>query len=72
MNEPTNRETPHVGIFWVAQTADGEARLLAAGWPLDQAEPYGPGHYETWAQWRRDKTVDPARRTLARSYKYED
>jgi hypothetical protein len=78
MNEPTQRETPHVGIFWVAQTADGEARLLAAGCPLDQAEPYGdcltysPGHYEIWENWRRDKTVDPARRAIARSYGYED
>jgi hypothetical protein len=39
--------------------------LLAAGCPLDQGEPYGncltygPGHYETWAHWRRDRTVDP-------------
>jgi hypothetical protein len=78
MNEPTPGETPHVGIFWLAQTMAGEARLLAAGCPLDHAEPYGdcltygPGHYETWAQWRRDKTVDPARRVLARSYEYED
>lgn len=78
MNKPTQGEAPHVGIFWVAQTAGGEARLLAASCPLDQAEPYGdcltysPGHYDTWAQWRRDKTVDPARRALARSYEYED
>jgi hypothetical protein len=62
------RETPHVGISWLVQTAEDEARLLAAGCPLDQAEPYGdcltygPGHYETWAQWGRDKTVDPALR----------
>ena len=60
------------------QTPDGEARLLSAGCPLDQAEPYGdcltygPGHYETWAQWRRDRTVDPALRALVRSYEYED
>jgi hypothetical protein len=33
---------------------------------------YGPGHYETWAQWRRDKTVDPALRAIVRSYEYED
>jgi hypothetical protein len=45
---------------------------------LDQAEPYGdcltygPGHYETWAHWRRDRTVDPALRALVRSYEYED
>ncbi len=51
MTEPTQRETPQVGIFWVAQTADGEVRLLAAGCSLDQAETYGdcltysPGHY---------------------------
>jgi hypothetical protein len=56
----------------------GEARLLAAGCPLDQAEPYGdcltygPGHYETWTHWRRDRTVDPALRALVRSYEYED
>jgi hypothetical protein len=46
--------------------------------PLDQAEPYGdcltygPGHYETWARWRRDRTVDPALRAIVRSYEYED
>ena len=60
------------------QTSNGEARLLTAGCPLDQAEPYGdcltygPGHYETWAHWRRDRTVDPALRALVRSYEYED
>ena|ERR1700731_800210 len=60
------------------QTSKGEARLLAAGCPLDQAEPYGdcltysPGHYKTWAQWRRDKTVDTALRAIVRSYEYED
>jgi hypothetical protein len=60
------------------QTADGETRLLAAGCPLDQAEPYGdcltygPGHYETWDHWRRDKTVNPALRAIVRSYEYED
>jgi hypothetical protein len=78
MNEPAQRETPHLGIFWVVQTPDGDARLLAAGCPLDQAESYGdcltfgPGHYETWAQWRRDKAVDPALRAIVRSYEYED
>ncbi len=62
----------------MVQTTEGEARLLAAGCPLDQAEPYGdcltygPGHYETWAQYRRDRTVDPALRALVRSYEYED
>jgi hypothetical protein len=33
---------------------------------------YGPGHYEIWAQWRRDRTVDPALRALVRCYEYED
>jgi hypothetical protein len=52
VNELAQRETPHVGIFWLTQTPDGDARLLTAGCPLDQAEPYGdcltydPGHYE--------------------------
>jgi hypothetical protein len=31
MNEPAQRETPHVGIFWVVQTSNVEAMLLAAG-----------------------------------------
>jgi hypothetical protein len=71
-------ETPHVGIFWLAQTSNGQARLLTAGCPLDEAEPYGdcltysPGHYKTWAQWRRDRTLDPALRALVRAYEYED
>jgi hypothetical protein len=74
MNEPAQRETPHVGIFWVVQTSNGEARLLAAGCPLDLAEPYGdcltygPGHYEIWDHWRRDRTVEPALRALVRLY----
>jgi hypothetical protein len=77
MSRTAHREAPHLGIFWVVQTTDGEARLLAAGCPLDQAEPYGdcltygPGHYETWAHWRRDRTVEPALRALVRSYEYE-
>src|ERR1700730_9209071 len=71
MNEPAQRKTPHVGIFWGVQTSNGEARLLAAGCPLDQAEPYGdcltygPGHYETWAHWERGVVPSlpgPARR----------
>jgi hypothetical protein len=43
----------------MVQTSNGEPSLLAAGCPIDQAESYGdcltygPGHYETWAQWRR-------------------
>ena len=66
MTETAQRETPHLGIFWLVQTSNGEVKLLAAGCPLDEAEAYGdcltysPGHYKTWAQWRRDKTVDPA------------
>ena len=77
MNETAQRETTQVGIFWVVQTSNGEARLLAACCPLDQAEPYGdcltygPGHYETWAHWRCDRTLNPALRTLVRSYEYE-
>jgi hypothetical protein len=45
---------------------------------MDQAEPYGDcltygaGHYETWAQWRLDRKVDPALREIVRSYEYED
>jgi hypothetical protein len=72
------RATPHVGIFWLVQTTDGEARLLATGCPLDQTEPYGDcltysrGHYETWEHWRRDRTVDPTLRALLLSYEYED
>jgi hypothetical protein len=65
-------ETPHVGIFWMVQIPDGEARLLAAGCWLDEAEPYGncltygPGHYETWAQWRRGRRIDPILRAIVR------
>jgi hypothetical protein len=68
MTGTAQRETPQVAIFWLVRATEGEARLLAAGCPLDQAEPYGdcltygPGHYETWVHWRRDKTVDPALR----------
>ena len=60
------------------QPSNGEARLLAAGCPLDQAEPYGdcltygPGHYDTWDHWRRDRTVEPALRAIVRSYEYEE
>jgi hypothetical protein len=78
MSGTAQRATPHVGIFWAVQTSNGEARLVAAGCPLDQAEPYGdcltygPGHYETWTRWRRDRTVDPALRALVRSFEYED
>jgi hypothetical protein len=78
VNKKFPRETPHLGIFWLVQTPVGKARLLAAGCPLDQAEPYGDcltygaGHYETWAHWRRDRPVDAALRAIARSYEYED
>jgi hypothetical protein len=78
MTGTAQRETPQVAIFWLVQATEGEARLLAAGYPLDQAEPYGncltygPGHYETWYRWRRDRTIDPALRTLVGSYEYED
>jgi hypothetical protein len=78
VNKSAQHETPRLGIFWVVQTTAGKAKLLAAGCPLDQAEPYGncltygPGHYETWAHWRRDRTVDPALRALVRSHEYED
>jgi hypothetical protein len=78
MNATAPPTTPHVGIFWVAQTSDAKARLLPAGCPLDQAEPYGdcltysPGHYETWDHLRRDRTVDPALRAIVRSCEYED
>jgi hypothetical protein len=78
VNETAQRETPRLGIFWLVQTPDGKARLLAAGCPLDQAEPYGDcltysaGHYETWAHWRRDRTVDPSLRAIVRAYEYED
>jgi hypothetical protein len=78
MNEKTPSETPRVGIFWLVQTSDGDARLLTASCPLYQAEPYGdcftygPGHYETWAHWRRDRTVEPAMRAIVGAYEYED
>jgi hypothetical protein len=60
MNGSAQRESPQLGIFWIAQTPDGKARLLAAGCPLGQAEPYGdcltygPGRYATWAHRRRE------------------
>jgi hypothetical protein len=78
MTRTAQRETPQVGIFWLVQTTEAEPRLLTAGCPLDQAKPYGdcltygPGHYENWAHWRRDRTVDAAFRALVRSYEYED
>jgi hypothetical protein len=33
---------------------------------------YGPGHYETWVHWRRERTVDPALRAIVQAYEYED
>jgi len=78
MTAIAQRERPHIGIFWLVQTPEAEPRLLTAGCPLNQAEPYGncltygPGHYETWAHWRRDRTVDPTLRAVVRSYEYED
>jgi hypothetical protein len=78
MTGTARRGTPHLGIFWLVQSPGDELRLLAAGCPLDQAEPYGdcltygPGHYETWAHWRRDRTVDHALRAIVRSCEYED
>ena len=77
MTGTAQRETPQVGIFWLVQIAGGETRLLTAGCPLDQAEvygdclTYGPGHYETWDHWRRDRTMEPALRALVRSHEYE-
>jgi hypothetical protein len=78
VNESAQCETPHVGIFWLVQMSNGETRLLTASCSFDQAEPYGDcltygqGHYETWARWRRDRTVDPALRAIVQSYEYED
>jgi hypothetical protein len=40
--------------------------------PYGDCLTYGPGHYETWAHWRRDRTVEPALRAIVRSYEYED
>ena len=65
MTGTAQRETPQLGIFWLVQTTEAEPRLVAAGCPLDQAEPYGdcltygPGHYETWAHWLSVRPVDP-------------
>jgi hypothetical protein len=74
----TEGEASNLGIFWVAETNDGEARLLASGCSLEQSEPYGdcltygPGHYEIWTQWRSDRNADRAFRAIARAYEYED
>jgi hypothetical protein len=37
MAATAQRATPHVEIFWLVQTSNGEAKLLAAGRPLDEA-----------------------------------
>jgi hypothetical protein len=74
---PKNSQ-PRVGIFWVAHAKDGAARLITAGCLLEQAEPYGdfltygPGHYDVWTAWRRNKTIDADHRALVRSCEYED
>ena len=72
-------EQPSVGIFWVVEPTRGEPRLLTAGCSLEAAEPYGdcltfgPGHYETWEQWRNTKhDLTPRLRALARAHEYED
>jgi len=76
-DDPKNSQ-PCVGIFWVAQAKDGAPRLIAVGCPLEQAEAYGdcltygPGHYETWTRWRRDRTIDAGHRAIVRSCEYED
>jgi hypothetical protein len=52
MTGMTGGKAPTLGIFWVVEAKDGEARLLAAGCPLEQSElygdcsTYGSGHYE--------------------------
>lgn len=69
---------PRLGIFWLACTQAGDATLIAAGCALDEAEPYGdcltygPGHYETWSKWRRDRTIDRELRGIVGSFEYED
>jgi hypothetical protein len=76
-NPPPTPPTPHVGLFWVVRTAAGALRLLGASCPLTEAEPYGdfltygPGHYETWTRWRRDRSLDPAVRAIVHACEYE-
>lgn len=78
MTDMIGGETPTLGIFWVARAKDGEARLLASGCSLDEAEPYGdcltygPGHYDIWTQWRNDRNADKTLRAIVRAYEYED
>jgi hypothetical protein len=71
-------EGPSVGIFFVVETAPGEAQLLAAGCSLEAAEPYGDfltfpdGHYEVWSGWRNARDSSSALRVVVRTYEYED
>jgi len=78
MNATAQREAACLGIFWVVQMPEAEPRLLAAGcrWTkpsrMVNCLSYSAGHYETWAHWRRDRTVDPALRAIVGSYEYEN
>jgi hypothetical protein len=71
-------EVPSVGIFWVVETARGEAQLLTAGCSLEAAEPCGDflnfpdGHYEMWDRWRKTNDSDLALGDVVRSFEYED
>jgi hypothetical protein len=70
-------DEPELGIFWVVEIAKGEVRLLAAGCSLNEAETYGdcltfgPGHYDVWERWRRDRILDPALRAVTQLFEYE-
>jgi hypothetical protein len=69
---------PRLGIFWVARGQAGGARLIATGCALLEAEPYGdcftygPGHYEIWRKWRRDRALDAELRLIVQTSEYED
>jgi hypothetical protein len=69
---------PRLGIFWVARGRSGGARLIAAGCALEHGErygnclTYGPGHYETWRKWRRERAIDSELRVIVRTSEYED
>jgi hypothetical protein len=71
-------QDPSVGIFWVVETGQGEARLLTAGCALETAEPYGDfltfagGHHTIWESWRKIKDPNAALRALVRSFEYEE
>lgn len=77
MAHDTQSGSPELGVFWVVETANGEARLLAAGCPLTETERYGdcltfgPGHYDVWEGWRHDRAIDPALRAVTRLFEYE-